>query len=305
MRIAFLFPGQGSHRADMAAAWSDHPAAALFDEVGALVGLDLRRLADDPATGATTALAQPAIFAASLVAWQALRDAGIEPAVVAGHSLGEVTAAVAAGSLDLRGGAELVAERGRAMGRACRTSPGTMAAVLRLGDDDLRAVLASVPEVLVANRNAPRQTVVSGPSAAVERLAGLVERRGGRLRPLDVEGPFHSPAMTPALVCVDAVLRRLEVRDPKVPILTGTTARLLHFGPEVHHALVDGVLSAVQWRTVQRHLASLDLDLAFEVGPGGVLAGLAKRTVPDLAVRSIATPADVEAVVRDLPVGVG
>lgn len=300
MRIGFLFPGQGSDRTDMASAWSGHPAASVFDEVGEVVGCDLVRAAADPATGATTAIAQPAIFAASLVSLQALRDAGIEPCVVAGHSLGEVTAAVAAGSLDLRAGAELVAERGRAMGRACRTSPGTMAAVLRLDDADLDEVLAVTPDVVVANVNAPGQTVISGPAAGIERAGRRVKERGGRLRTLDVEGPFHSPAMAPALVRVDAVLRRLEVRDPHTSLVTGTSGAVLRNGAAVTHALVDGVLSAVRWRAVQERLAAFDLDLLLEVGPGGVLAGLAKRTIPDLPCRPAATPDDVARLADEL-----
>lgn len=302
MRIAFLFPGQGSLRGGAARAWRGHTAHGRFASVGAVVGLDLERLADDPDSGASTAVAQPAILAASLAALDALEGIGVRPDVVAGHSLGEVTAAVAAGVLSTRDGAELVAERGRAMAAACRNQPGAMAAVMRVEDAALEGILRSVPDATVANENAPGQTVVAGPPRAVERVAELVREAGGRAIALDVEGAFHSPAMAPALVAVDRALHRLPTANPRVPLISGTSGTVLHTDAAVRRALVDGILAPVRWRAVQERLAQLECDLLVEVGPGGVLAGLAKRTLRGTPVLSVAGPDDVDAVAEHVRV---
>ncbi|MBW3657537.1 MAG: ACP S-malonyltransferase [Actinobacteria bacterium] len=301
MRPAFLFPGQGSQRPAMASAWRGTPQERVFTEVGHAAGMDLRALADDAdRCGASTAVAQPAILAASLAAFDALTAAGVRPAVVAGHSLGEVTAAVAAEALSPADGALLVAERGRAMGAACAASPGSMAAVVRLDDDALETLLRRVPAVAVANVNAPGQAVLAGPPAAIERAGAAARELGGRLLPLDVEGAFHSAAMTSAVVRVDAVLRRLPVHDPTVTFLSGATAAALRTAGEVTRALVDGILAPVRWREVQEQLPGLGVDLLVEVGPGGVLGGLARRTVPGIPVLSVEGPGDVAEVVDAL-----
>ncbi|MDX1658309.1 MAG: ACP S-malonyltransferase [Nitriliruptorales bacterium] len=301
MRIAFLFPGQGSHDPGLGAAWRDEPSGDVVREIGAVAGLDLVAALDDEATGADTAVAQPAIMAASLAASEALLAEGIEPAFVAGHSLGEVTAAVAAGVFDITRGAELVAERGRAMAAACASSPGTMAAVIRLGPDDLLHVVGEVPDAVVANENAPGQTVVAGPPEAITRVSDLARERGGRVLPLDVEGAFHSPAMTPAVVRVEAALRRIESHNPAIPIVSGVDGRVLVSDADVRKALVDGILSPVRWVSVQETLVELGAQLLIEVGPGKVLTGLAKRTVGDLPTVSVSTPEDVRSLHDRLP----
>jgi [acyl-carrier-protein] S-malonyltransferase len=294
MSIAFVFPGQGSQRAGMATAWADTPQHEVFAAVGHAAGLDLATLADDAAAcGEATAVAQPSILAASLAAHDALAAVGVRPDVVAGHSLGEVTAAIAAGSLSRNDGAALVAERGRAMGAACAATPGTMAAVLKITDEQLGDVIACVPDVSVANHNAPGQAALSGPPEAIHRAAELVREAGGRVRILDVEGAFHSPAMTPALVRVDALLRRIPVRDPETTFVTGLTAAVLDGASAVTRALVDGILAPVRWRAVQERLIGLGVDLIVEVGPGGVLRGLARRAIPGVPVLTVERPADV------------
>jgi [acyl-carrier-protein] S-malonyltransferase len=304
LRTAFVFPGQGSHRPGALASWLDHPAAAVLEDVRAGVGRDVVALSEDPTAGARTADAQPAILAASLVAWRALTEAGLQPDVVAGHSLGEVTAAIAAGSLSVRDGATLVAARGAAMGDACRRSPGTMAAVVKLGPDAVDVLVDRTDEVVIANDNAPGQVVVAGTPEGIARLRRDVRGAGGRALPLDVEGAFHSPAMAPAVPAVAAVLQRLVVRDPQVPLVSGTSTRALTAGAEVSAALVDGILAPVRWRAVHARLAELGVTDLIEVGPGGVLAGLAKRSVPDLTVHTVASPEDLDPVVDALaPVG--
>jgi [acyl-carrier-protein] S-malonyltransferase len=298
--IAFLFPGQGSHRAGALAAWTDHPAAAILDEVAAGVGRDVVALSEDPDAGGRTADAQPAILAASLVVWRALTDAGIAPGLVAGHSLGEFTAAIAAGSLSVRDGAALVAARGAAMGEACAANPGTMAAVVKLGPDAVEVLVEGIEGLVIANDNAPGQVVVAGTPEAVASVRDQARDAGGRALPLDVEGAFHSPAMAPAVEVVAARLAELEVRDPVVPLVSGTTASALEDAVGIAGALVDGILSPVRWREVQLELARLGVTEVVEVGPGGVLAGLAKRTIPDVRVTTVATPDDLLAALEVL-----
>lgn len=300
MSIAFVFPGQGSHRADALAAWVGHPAAAVLDEVSAGVGRDVAALSEDPTAGARTADAQPAILAASLVTWRALTDAGIEPAVVAGHSLGEYTAAIAAGVVSVEQGARLVATRGAAMGEACVANPGTMAAVVKLHPDAVTVLVDAIDGLVVANDNAPGQVVVAGTPGAVAAVKDQAREAGGRALPLDVEGAFHSPAMAPAVDPVREAIDALDLSEPRVPLVSGSSATPLDDPAAIGDALVAGILSPVRWREVQLRLEAMGVTDLVEVGPGGVLAGLAKRTVPELTVHSIAGPEDLEAVVTVL-----
>ena len=298
MTTAFVFPGQGSHRAGVLTAWSEHPASAVLDDVGAGLGRDVRALSDDPSTGSRTADAQPAIMAASLVAWRALVDAGVRPEVVAGHSLGEYTAAIAAGAVSVREGTRVVAARGQAMGEACAATPGTMAAVVKLNPDAVEVLVDGIDGLVVANDNAPGQVVVAGAPEAVAAVRERAKDAGGRALPLDVEGAFHSPAMAPAVDAVRAVLADVDLADPDVPVVSGATAREVERAAPLADALVAGILSPVRWREVQLRLAERGVTHLVEVGPGGVLAGLAKRTVPELEVYTVATPEDLEVVVE-------
>lgn len=300
MTTAFVFPGQGSHRAGSLDAWDDHPALAVLDEVSEGIGRDVRALTADPTTGGRTADAQPAILAASLVAWRALTDAGVTADAVAGHSLGEYTAAVAAGVFDVTEGAALVGERGSAMAAACAANPGTMAAVVKLAPDAIEVLVDRIDDLVVANDNAPGQVVVAGPPEAVDAVADEARQAGGRALPLDVEGAFHSPAMAPAVDPVAAALAATSAADPRVPVVAGADASARQDAPAVLDALQAGILSPVRWREVQLELADLGVTDLVELGPGGVLAGLAKRTVPDLRVHRVEGPDDVDAVAEAL-----
>jgi [acyl-carrier-protein] S-malonyltransferase len=298
--LAFVFPGQGSHRAGALAPWKGHAALSVLDEVSAGVGRDVLALSEDPTAGGRTADAQPAIMAASLVTWRALTDAGITPSVVAGHSLGEYTAAVAAGVLGIEDGARLVATRGAAMGEACAANPGTMAAVVKLNPDAVTVLVDAIDDLVVANDNAPGQVVVAGTPDAVAAVKDQAREAGGRALPLDVEGAFHSPAMAPAVDRVRAAIADLELNQPTVPLVAGASASPLEEADAIADALVAGMLSPVRWREVQLQLESLGVTHLVEVGPGGVLAGLAKRTVPALTVHTISGPDDLDAVVDAL-----
>ena len=294
MSVAVVFPGQGSHRAGMASAWEDHPAHATFAEVGQAAGIrDLPRLADDPQACAATAIGQPAMFAAGIASWRALSEIGLRPHAVAGHSLGEVTAAVAAGVMTVEAGAALVAERGRSFAAACRANPGGMAAVLGLGDE-IQAVLADHRRVELANDNGPTQKVLAGPRDALGGALISAKELGGRVRELDVEGAFHTAAMAPAVVTVDTVLRRTDLHDPAFPLISGDWVTVSATAGEVRRGLVDGVLSRVRWREVQRRLGDMGITAIVEAGPGGVLTGLARRTVPDIDAVHVDRPSSVQ-----------
>jgi [acyl-carrier-protein] S-malonyltransferase len=298
--IAIVFPGQGSHRAGALDAWIDDPAAAVLDEVSDGLGRDVVPLTEDPTTGSRTADAQPAIMAVSLVVARALADAGVTPDVVAGHSLGEYTAAIHARCLTVADGAALVAARGAAMGEACRTNPGTMAAVVKLNPDAVEVLVDGIEGLVLANDNAPGQVVVAGTPEAVDAVTQRARDAGGRALPLDVEGAFHSPAMAPAVDAVAAAVRGLTFVDPTCTLVSGSTARPLAGAEEVASALVDGILSPVRWREVQERLVELGVTDVVEAGPGGVLAGLAKRTITEVRVHKVENPDDLRAAVDAL-----
>lgn len=268
----------------------------MFGAVGSLVGLDLAAMADDSDACASTAVAQPAILAASLAACDALAAAGVTPDVVAGHSLGELTAAVVARTLTRDEGARLVGIRGRAFGEACAVNPGTMAAVLRVELDELRTIVRPIDDLVIANSNAPGQTVVAGSQAAIAELTEVLSDRRARVMGLDVEGAFHSPAMTTAVPALVDALADMTLTDPRVPLVSGVDGTDRTTAAEVRRALVDGVLAPVLWIDVQRRLAEV-ADVVIEVGPGGILAGCAKRTIPDVPIVSVGGPEDVAAAV--------
>ncbi len=296
MSIAFVFPGQGSHRAGSLEPWAGHPALEVLDEVSEGIGRDVRALTEDGTAGGRTADAQPAILGCSLVAWRALADAGVFPQVVAGHSLGEYTAAIAAGAMTVRDGAAVVAARGAAMAEACAANPGTMAAVVKLTPDAVEVLVDRIDGLVVANDNAPGQVVVAGPPDAVEVVAEQARDAGGRALPLDVEGAFHSPAMAPAVPQVAEVLERTAVADPSVPLVSGASVTARIGADDIAADLQAGILSPVRWREVQLVLAARGVTDLVEVGPGGVLSGLAKRTVPEVTVHRVEGPEDLDAV---------
>jgi [acyl-carrier-protein] S-malonyltransferase len=295
---AFVFPGQGSWRPDALRPWDGHPATRVLDEVEVGLGRDVRALTTRPDTGRRTADAQPAILATSLVAWRALTDAGVAADAVAGHSLGEVTAAVAAGALAPADAGRVVAARAAAMGAACQDRPGTMAALVRLDAAEVDELVDETPGLVLANDNAPGQAVVAGPEDAVAAAATRTRELGGRALPIEVEGAFHSPAMAGASEPVAGALASCEVRAPGIPLLSGRSAEEVRTASAVAEALVAGIRHPVLWREVQLALAARGVTRLVELGPGGVLKGLARRTVPDLEVLTVATPDDVVALGR-------
>jgi [acyl-carrier-protein] S-malonyltransferase len=300
VRIAAVFPGQGSFTPGCARAWAEHDADGVLATVSEACGFDVVSVADDESVGSDTVRAQPVIFSVSLVAWRALERGGLAPELVAGHSLGEYSAAAAAAVLPLDGAARVVAARGVATAAACRERPGRMAAVIKLAAAEVEELVEEIGGLVVANDNAPGQIVIAGDVDAMEAARPRVDELGGRLVPLDVEGAFHSPAMAPA---VDAVRRAFDsevASDPRIPLVSASRARIMRTASEVVTSLVDGILGAVRWRDVQLLLERKGITDLVEIGPGRVLAGIAKRTVPGLRVHSVAVPGAVADVLERL-----
>jgi [acyl-carrier-protein] S-malonyltransferase len=288
-KLAFLFPGQGSQKVGMGKPWADAfpAAAAVFVEADHVLGFPLSRLCwEGPAEELQlTANQQPAILATSVAVLRVLEQHEVCPDLVAGHSLGEYSALVAARVLDLPDALRLVRRRGELMQEAVPVGEGAMAAVLGMPAAEVAAVLpeAAAPgEVCaVANLNSPEQTVIAGHRAAVERAVSLLQSRGAkRAMLLPVSAPFHSPLMAPAREGLAPLLAATTFRDPTVPVVTNVDARPVRSGDAAREALVRQVDSPVRWvESVSWMAGEGGAGRFLEVGPGSVLCGLVKRIV--------------------------
>lgn len=270
---ALLFPGQGSHTAEM----RDEVAAARPD----LLALAAEVVGEDPFARVEdgTRYAQPAIYCASVVGFERLRDAGVSGVAHAGHSLGEVAALVAAGALSAEDGLRLVAVRGRLMQESGeRAGDGSMLALLGTGAADHAAAIADAAGLTVANDNAPNQVVLSGAKAAFATAGGAAREHGLRAIPLPVTGAFHSPAMAGARPELEAALAQIDFREPSVTVVSSITTA--PFG-DVRARLADALTMPVRWRETLLALRAQGVERFVETGPGKVLTGLVKRTLPD------------------------
>jgi [acyl-carrier-protein] S-malonyltransferase len=290
------------------------PAARdLFDEVDEALAQPLSRLMfDGPESDLTlTENAQPALMAASLAVIRVLEaEAGFniarDAAFVAGHSLGEYSALAAAGALTVGDAARLLRLRGRAMQMAVPIGDGAMAALIGLNAEAAQVVAARATcagierdEICaLANDNAPGQAVVSGHRSAVERAIAIAREHGARRAVmLPVSAPFHSPLLASAGETMAKALDKIMLRPPLVPVVCNVTARPLDNPAEIKRLLVQQVTAVVRWRESVLFLARAGVEEIVEVGAGRVLVGLVKRIAPDIATRSVAAPADVEALV--------
>lgn len=284
---AWVFPGQGSQRVGMAKelAAAEPDAAEVFAVADRVLGFPLSRTifagpADDLQA---TPVQQPAILATSVAYLTVLRARNLlpPPAFVAGHSLGEYAALVAADALDFEDALRLVRRRGELMQAH---GAGAMAAVLGLPTAAVAAVAAEAG-VEVANANAPEQTVVSGPTAAVERAMALAREQGAkRAVPLPVSAAFHSSLMAPARDGMRPLLAAAAIRSARTPLVSNVDARTISSPEEIRRELVEQIVAAVRWVDVVRAMADAGVTTFYEVGPGKVLAGLITRCAPGATV---------------------
>jgi [acyl-carrier-protein] S-malonyltransferase len=270
----------------------------VIDEASAAMRRDLVAGCHDEAALATTEFVQPALLACDVAAFRVLEAWGLggsgAPLVgVAGHSLGEFAALVAAGVLDLATALELVVARGTAMQVASAMRPGAMSALLGVGTQDAQALCDEVrdgDQLVVANQNSPVQVVISGTVAAVERAESLAKERKIRAIRLNVAGAFHSELMRPAVGPILEVLARIELRAPTVPVAENVTGSLVTDADELRQLVAMHVVSPVRWETGIQALAAAGATTFLEAGPGEVLTKLAKRVVPDATAVAVGTP---------------
>ncbi len=312
--IAFVFPGQGSQSVGMGRAWAAgfEESRRAFEEADDVLGFALSRLCWEGPEGELqlTANTQPAILATSVAIHRVVAARGYEPAVVAGHSLGEYTALVAAGALAFADALELVRRRGELMQRAVPVDVGAMAAVLGLDAEQVAEVAAEAAgdEVcVVANKNAPIQTVVAGHKAAVERAVALAAERGARRAVLlPVSAPFHSPLMRPAREGLTPSLEATTFSDPRMPVVTNVDAAPATTAAAVRDALVRQVDGPVRWvESVEWMAGAGGVGTFVEIGPGAVLSGLIRRTVQGPKALSVAEPAALDGALAALAGGEG
>lgn len=306
--LALVFPGQGSQSVGMARElYEQNPVARqALDELAAAADFPLLQLMfEGPADKLTaTEGAQPALLAHSLAALAALRARGVQADIVAGHSLGEYSAVVAAGCLAPAAAVGLVRQRGELMAAVGQQVGGTMAAIIGLETEALQAVVAeaqAIGVVCIANLNGAGQIVISGEEAAVQKASELAVAAGARRAlPLKVSGAFHSPLMQPAAEMFGAVLAQVELTDGQIPVISNVDARARTGADEIREALQQQLTAAVQWEETMQQLPAAGVTAVVEVGPGKVLANMIKRACPELQVYGAASPDDIDAVVRAL-----
>ncbi len=303
MKTAFLFPGQGSQAVGMGHAFAlEYPTArAVFEEADDALGFALSQLCfEGPEEELQlTANAQPAILATSVAIQRVVAERGVVPDLVAGHSLGEYSALVAASVLELGDALRMVRRRGEAMQAAVPVGVGAMAAIIGLERGELELVVAESAgdEVCeIANDNAPGQIVIAGETAAVARASERALAAGAkRAIELPVSAPFHCSLMAPAREVMAPLLAETTFRDPEVPVITNVDARAVTTGDAARDALVRQIDGAVRWVDSIRCAEELGAEAWVEVGPGKVLSGMVKRILKGVRPTSITDPQSLPA----------
>lgn len=299
MGLALLFAGQGAQKTGMGKSlYAGSPAArTLYDEANRILGWDLTQVSfEGPDTALTpTKVCQPALYVHGLALLAALREQGKASEInfALGLSLGEVTAYAAAGVFDFTTGLRIVAERGRLMQLACEQTSGAMAAVI--GEERAHvAELCRDFDVEAANFNAPGQIIISGETTKIAAaVAGAKERGMKKVIPLNVAGAYHSRLMEPARVAFASYLESVPFAAPKFTVFTNTTGQAIADPAALKNALVKQVVSSVLWEDCMRQAAAAGATTFWELGPGGVLAGLARRTEKSWSVKNFSEFTDL------------
>ena len=307
MTFAFVFPGQGSQSVGMMAAYGDSTVVrSTFDEASATLGQDLWQLVEDgPAELLSQTInTQPLMLTAAVSAYRLWLDKGGRlPSVVAGHSLGEYSALVAAGAIDFKDAVPLVRLRAAAMQEAVPAGTGAMAAILNLDDEKIREACAEAVAAIghgevvePVNFNGPGQTVIAGSKAAVERACEGCKARGAkRAVILPVSAPFHSSLIRPAAVKLGARLAELNFAVPKIPVVNNVDVAIESDPVRIKDALIRQAFSPVRWVETVQKIASMGVTTVAECGPGKVLAGLTKRCADTVNSIALADVASIEA----------
>ena len=300
--LAFTFPGQGSQRPGMGRPWRDHESWELVDEASEVAERDVGRLLLDADAEELkdTRNAQVTTFVVSLMVLDAVQRLGLEASFCAGHSLGEYTALAATGSLGYGEGVKLVAARADAMHDAGSERPGTMAAVLGLDDDQVEvACRLADDEVWVANFNAPGQVVIAGSPDGVDGASAHAKDLGAkRIMALPVSGAFHTPYMFAARDPLRVAIADADLRDPEIPVVANVDSLPHARGGEWSALLSAQLSSPVRWKQCLLTMSQLGVTDFAELGPGGVLTAMAKRTVAGARVISVATPEDLDKLIE-------
>ncbi len=301
--IGLVFPGQGSQSVGMGKALYDAHSSLkpLYDEASTVLGYDVAELCfTGPADRLNrTEFTQPALLVGSIAAWTLVEPAGIKPVAVAGHSLGEYSALVAAGGVSFRDAVGLVQKRGRYMSEAVASGTGLVAALLGLTAEVVKEVCrkaASVGVVAAANFNSPGQVVIAGEKAAVERAIELAKAQGCKKAiPLPVSVPVHTPLMQPAADRLAKDLSVVRWSDLRAPLVNNAEAKAISRAEEIQASLVRQLPSSVLWEDTVQTMGKMGVTTFIEIGPGTVLTGLIKRILPEAVLLNVNDPKSLDA----------
>ena len=306
-KIAFVFPGQASQREGMAAELLEHSdeARGLFRRAGEILGLDLAAVCTtgNEAILTRTDIAQPALLTTCIAWLAAVRGRGIEAAMVAGHSLGEFSAWVAAGALEFEAALRLVRRRGELMEEAAQRNPGGMVAIIGLTDEQVAEICQRASRAGLAkpaNYNCPGQLVVSGERNALEEVARLAEAAGGRTMPLKVSGAFHSPLMDDAAREFARLVAALKIHNPAAPVVANASAEPVTSAEGVREAMSRQMTSPVLWTASVRRMIADGAGLFAEIGPGKVLSGLIRRISAEVKALPVGSIGQLEALEKEI-----